>query len=54
MTPEEPATCVNAFRPARVVPYHYAGSDLAAFEAGVTAEGVAVVLAELYPGGMPW
>lgn len=54
MTPEEAAACVNEFRPRVVVPYHYAGSDLAAFRAGVTAEGVTVETVEYYPGGLPW
>ncbi len=54
MPPEEAAGCVNAFKPGVVVPYHYAGSDLAVFEAGVTEGSVEVVRAEFYPGGLPW
>lgn len=54
MTPEEAAACVNVFKPGVVVPYHYAGSDLAAFKAGVTAPGVRVETVEYYPGGQPW
>ncbi len=55
MPPEEAAGCVSAFKPARVVPYHYAGSDLAVFsEALAGTEGVAVEIAEFYPGGLPW
>ena len=55
MTPEEAAGCVAAFKPARVVPYHYAGSDLAVFAAALSGvEGVSVEQAEFYPGGLPW
>ncbi len=54
MTTDEAAACVNVFRPAVVVPYHYAGSDLASFKAGVTAPGVRVEIVEYYPGGLPW
>lgn len=42
MTVEQAAEAVNAFKPAIVYPYHYGDSDLDAFEAGVTAEGVEV------------
>ncbi len=55
MTPEEAAGCVAAFRPRRVVPYHYAGSDLTAFSGALAGiEGVTVEIAEFYPGGLPW
>ncbi len=54
MTTEEAAACVNAFQPDVVVPYHYAGSDLATFKAAVTAAGVRVETVEYYPGGQPW
>ncbi|MCB9764037.1 MAG: MBL fold metallo-hydrolase [Alphaproteobacteria bacterium] len=53
MTPEEAAACVNAFKPTVAVPYHYAGSDLAAFRAAVEP-GVTVETVEYYPGGLPW
>jgi L-ascorbate metabolism protein UlaG (beta-lactamase superfamily) len=49
MTPEEAATCVNAFHPKVVYPYHYHGSDLQAFQKAVTAPGVEVRLREWYP-----
>jgi L-ascorbate metabolism protein UlaG (beta-lactamase superfamily) len=48
MTPEEAAECVNTFKPKVVYPYHYRGSDLETFRAGVTAEGVEVRLAKWY------
>jgi L-ascorbate metabolism protein UlaG (beta-lactamase superfamily) len=54
MTPEEAAACADAFAPAVVVPYHYAGSELAAFQAGVKSPAVKVLVAEFYPGGLPW
>ncbi len=50
MTPEEAAACVSAFQPKRVVPYHYAGSDLSKF----TPTGSTVLLRDAYPGGLPW
>jgi len=52
MTPEEAAECVNAFKPVKVTPYHYAGSDLAVFAAAVTDSEVVEV--DAYPGGLPW
>ena len=55
MTPAEAAECVKAFRPKVVTPYHYAGSDLMEFSAALEGvEGVQVVIAEFYPGGLPW
>lgn len=54
MTPAEAADCVNAFKPVTVVPYHYAGSDLAAFSAAVNVPGVTVKTVDFYPGGLPW
>ncbi|MFT5681526.1 MAG: L-ascorbate metabolism protein UlaG (beta-lactamase superfamily) [Myxococcota bacterium] len=55
MPPEEAAGCVAAFKPARVIPYHYAGSDLSVFVGALAeAEGVTVEQAEFYPGGLPW
>jgi L-ascorbate metabolism protein UlaG (beta-lactamase superfamily) len=50
MPPEEAAQCVNEFRPKIVYPYHYRGSDPAAFKKAVTAPGVEVRLANWYPG----
>lgn len=54
MPVDEAAACVAAFRPAVVVPYHYAGSDLAAFRAAAAPSGVRVETLEFYPGGLPW
>lgn len=48
MPPQEAAACVNAFRPKKVYPYHYRGSDLEAFRKAVTAPGVEVVLLDWY------
>ena len=53
MTPQEAAECARAFAPGVVVPFHYAGSDLAAFE-GALDGAVDVRLLEFYPGGLPW
>ena len=51
MPPEEAAECVAAFKPAIVYPYHYRGSDLQAFEAGLKdVPEVEVRLREWYPG----
>ncbi|MBW1878417.1 MAG: MBL fold metallo-hydrolase, partial [Deltaproteobacteria bacterium] len=55
MPPSEAAECVKAFRPAVVVPYHYAGSDLAEFSAALEGvEGVTVRIVEFYEGGLPF
>lgn len=54
MPVDEAAACVSAFRPGVVVPYHYAGSDLAAFRVAVAPSGVRVEQLEFYPGGLPW
>lgn len=50
MPPEEAAECVRAFKPKIVYPYHYRGSDLSIFVAGLedTPE-VEVRLREWYP-----
>jgi len=54
MNTTEAAECVAAFKPKRVVPYHYAGSDVDAF-AGALADGpTEVVRIDAYPGGLPW
>ena len=51
MPPEEAAECVAAFKPAVVYPYHYRGSDLQVFEAGLKeVPEVEVRLREWYPG----
>jgi L-ascorbate metabolism protein UlaG (beta-lactamase superfamily) len=49
MPPEEAAACVAAFKPTVVYPYHYRGSDLAAFSGPVSAAGVEVRTLEWYP-----
>jgi L-ascorbate metabolism protein UlaG (beta-lactamase superfamily) len=49
MTPEEAAAAVKAFHPAVVYPYHYRGSDLSKFSAGLAGSGVDVRLREWYP-----
>jgi len=49
MTPQEAAAAVKAFHPAVVYPYHYRGSDLNAFAAGLAGTGVDVRLREWYP-----
>jgi L-ascorbate metabolism protein UlaG (beta-lactamase superfamily) len=50
MTPEEAATCVTAFEPAVVYPYHYNESDLELFAGPVSAAGVEVRRLDWYPG----
>ena len=51
MPPEEAAECVAAFKPAIVYPYHYRGSDLGVFEAGLKdVPEVEVRIREWYPG----
>jgi L-ascorbate metabolism protein UlaG (beta-lactamase superfamily) len=55
MPPSEAAECVKAFKPVMVVPYHYAGSDLAEFGKALEGvEGVTVRIMEFYPGGLPF
>ena len=50
MPPEEAATCVRAFKPKIVYPYHYRGSDLTAFSAALEdVPEVEVRLREWYP-----
>lgn len=49
MPPEEAATCVKAFRPKIVYPYHYRGSDLKVFQNALKGEkGIEVRLLEWY------
>jgi len=51
MPPEEAAECVAAFKPAIVYPYHYRGSDLEVFKAGLAGvPEVEVRIREWYPG----
>lgn len=49
MTPQEAASCVAAFAPQVVVPFHYRESNLALFEAGLKGSGVQVQRLEFYP-----
>jgi L-ascorbate metabolism protein UlaG (beta-lactamase superfamily) len=49
MTPEEATEAVKAFKPKVVYPYHYQGSDLKAFEAGLKGSGVEVRIRDWYP-----
>ncbi|MBI5083677.1 MAG: MBL fold metallo-hydrolase [Acidobacteria bacterium] len=48
MTPEEAADAVKAFHPKVAIPYHYRGSDLNAFSAGLAGSGVTVKLLDWY------
>lgn len=48
MTVEQAIEAVDTFKPAVVYPYHYQGSDVDAFKAGV-GEGVEVRLRQWYP-----
>lgn len=49
MTPEEAADAVKAFHPRVVIPYHYRGSDPAAFQKALEGSGIEVRLLEWYP-----
>ncbi len=48
MTPEEAADGVQAFKPKVVYPYHYRGSDLDVFAAGLKGSGVEVRMRKWY------
>ena len=48
MTPEEAAEAVRAFHPAVVYPYHYRGSDPAAFQKALEGSGIEVRLRNWY------
>lgn len=48
MPPDEAAACVAAFKPRIVYPYHYRGSDVAAFEKPLEGSGVEVRLRNWY------
>lgn len=51
MPPDEAAACVAAFEPAIVYPYHYRGSDLEVFKAGLAdSPAVEVRIRDWYPG----
>lgn len=49
MTPAAAADAVRAFHPAVVYPYHYRGSDTAAFAKALEGTGIDVRLREWYP-----
>ena len=49
MPPEEAADAVKAFHPKVVIPYHYRGSDLAAFQKKLEGTGIEVRLIDWYP-----
>jgi L-ascorbate metabolism protein UlaG (beta-lactamase superfamily) len=51
MPPEEAADAVKAFHPKIVIPYHYHGSDLAAFQNALKGTGIEVRLLNWYPAG---
>jgi L-ascorbate metabolism protein UlaG (beta-lactamase superfamily) len=48
MPPDEAAAAVKAFHPRIVIPYHYRGSDLKAFEKGLEGTGIEVRLLNWY------
>ncbi len=48
MPPEEAAAAVRAFKPRVVIPYHYRGSDLGAFEKALAGSGVEVRIRDFY------
>jgi L-ascorbate metabolism protein UlaG (beta-lactamase superfamily) len=48
MTPEEAADAVKAFHPKVVYPYHYRGSDLAAFAKALDGSGIDVRIRNWY------
>jgi L-ascorbate metabolism protein UlaG (beta-lactamase superfamily) len=49
MPPEEAADAVKAFHPKVVIPYHYRGSDLAAFKQRLAGTGIEIRLLDWYP-----
>jgi L-ascorbate metabolism protein UlaG (beta-lactamase superfamily) len=49
MTPQEAAEGVRAFHPAVVYPYHFRGSDTAAFAKALEGSGVEVRVRDWYP-----
>ncbi len=48
MPPDEAAEAVKAFKPRVVYPYHYRGSDLNVFAAGLEGQGIEVRMREWY------
>jgi L-ascorbate metabolism protein UlaG (beta-lactamase superfamily) len=52
MPPAEVATCVKAFRPKVLIPYHYRGQDVAELQAALKGQkGIELRAMEFYPGG---
>ena len=49
MPPDEAIAAVKAFHPKVVIPYHYRGSDLAAFKKGLEGAGIEIRTMEWYP-----
>lgn len=54
MTPDEAATCVKAFKPAVLYPYHYGTSDLSVLDGALKDSGTELRKREWYPGGQPF
>jgi L-ascorbate metabolism protein UlaG (beta-lactamase superfamily) len=50
MTPDEAAACVKAMKPRIAYPYHYFGSDPAAFATALSGSGVEVRIRDWYAG----
>jgi L-ascorbate metabolism protein UlaG (beta-lactamase superfamily) len=50
MTPEDAAACVKAMKPRVVYPYHYDGSETAAFARALAGTGIDVRLRDWYAG----
>jgi len=48
MTPQEAADAVRAFKPAVVYPYHFRGSDTAAFAKALEGSGIEVRVRDWY------
>jgi L-ascorbate metabolism protein UlaG (beta-lactamase superfamily) len=48
MTPEEAADAVRAFKPRVAIPYHYRGSDPAAFAKALAGSGIEVRIRDFY------
>jgi len=48
MTPEEAAEAAKSFMPAMVYPYHYRGTDLAAFQKALEGSGIQVRIRDWY------
>ena len=48
LTPEEAAEAAKSFMPAIVYPYHYQGTDLAAFQKALEGSGIQVRIRDWY------